>query len=79
MCQKKMSMGSDTGWVGKKPLRRIGGMCDALSIASDLGFSVSPPRAQVKFHAFSLYVCKYRFSFTIFLILDDIQLDKVCF
>ncbi|XP_024030724.1 AUGMIN subunit 2 [Morus notabilis] len=41
-----MSMGSDTTWVGKKPLRRIGGMSDALSIASDLGFSVSPPPTQ---------------------------------
>ena len=38
-----MSMGSDTTWVGKKPLRRIGGMSDALSIAADLGFSVSLP------------------------------------
>ncbi|KAL6136955.1 hypothetical protein ACLB2K_062250 [Fragaria x ananassa] len=36
-----MSMGSDNTWVGKKPLRRIGGMSDALSIASDLGFSVA--------------------------------------
>ncbi|KAL9453719.1 hypothetical protein AB3S75_009345 [Citrus x aurantiifolia] len=43
-----MSMGSDTGstWVGKKPLRRIGGMSDALSIAADLGFSVAPPPSQ---------------------------------
>lgn len=41
-----MSLGSDTTWVGKKPLRRIGGMSDALSIASDLGFSVSPPPSQ---------------------------------
>ncbi|XVF71844.1 hypothetical protein PTKIN_Ptkin12aG0071900 [Pterospermum kingtungense] len=41
-----MSMGSDTTWVGKKPLRRIGGMSDALSIASDLGFSVPPPLSQ---------------------------------
>ncbi|XP_038901732.1 AUGMIN subunit 2 [Benincasa hispida] len=41
-----MSMGSDTTWVGKKPLRRIGGMSDALSIAADLGFSVSPPPSQ---------------------------------
>lgn len=42
-------MGSDTGstWVGKKPLRRIGGMSDALSIAADLGFSVAPPPSQV--------------------------------
>lgn len=46
---RKMSMGSDTGstWVGKKPLRRIGGMSDALSIAADLGFSVAPPPSQV--------------------------------
>jgi len=32
--------GGDTAWVGKRPLRRLGGMADALSIASDLGFSV---------------------------------------
>ncbi|XVE77591.1 hypothetical protein DITRI_Ditri13aG0075800 [Diplodiscus trichospermus] len=38
-----MSMGSDTTWVGKKPLRRIRGMSDALSLAADLGFSVPPP------------------------------------
>lgn len=42
-----MSMGTDTTWVGKKPLRRIGGMSDALSIAADLGFSVAPPPSQV--------------------------------
>lgn len=41
-----MSIGSDTTWVGKKPFRRIGGMSDALSIAADLGFSVSPPPSQ---------------------------------
>ncbi|RWR92635.1 hypothetical protein CKAN_02185300 [Cinnamomum micranthum f. kanehirae] len=41
-----MSMGSDTSWVGKKPLRRLGGMADALSIASDLGFSIPPPPSQ---------------------------------
>ncbi|GMH12031.1 hypothetical protein Nepgr_013872 [Nepenthes gracilis] len=41
-----MSTGSDTSWVGKKPLRRVGGMSDALSIASDLGFQVSPPPSQ---------------------------------
>ncbi|XP_010543001.1 PREDICTED: AUGMIN subunit 2 [Tarenaya hassleriana] len=41
-----MSMGSDTTWVGKKPIRRIGGMSDALSIASDLGFTVAPPPSQ---------------------------------
>ncbi|KAF8391600.1 hypothetical protein HHK36_023906 [Tetracentron sinense] len=36
-------MGCDTTWVGKKPLRRLGGMSDALSIAADLGFSFPPP------------------------------------
>lgn len=41
-----MSMGGDTTWVGKKPLRRVGGMSDALSIAADLGFSVAPPPSQ---------------------------------
>eukprot|EP00258_Populus_trichocarpa_P034389 XP_024450408.1 AUGMIN subunit 2 [Populus trichocarpa] len=41
-----MSMGCDTTWVGKKPIRRIGGMADALSIAADLGFSVAPPPSQ---------------------------------
>lgn len=41
-----MSTGSDTSWVGKKPLRRVGGMSDALSIASDLGFRVSLPPSQ---------------------------------
>lgn len=30
----------DTAWVGRKPLRRLGGMADALSIAADLGFVV---------------------------------------
>jgi len=44
-----MSMGCDTTWVGKKPIRRIGGMADALSIAADLGFSVAPPPSQVSF------------------------------
>ncbi|XP_065873603.1 AUGMIN subunit 2 isoform X1 [Euphorbia lathyris] len=43
-----MSMGSDNTWVGKKPLRRIGGMSDALSIAADLGFSVAPLPSQVE-------------------------------
>ncbi|GFY99089.1 major facilitator superfamily protein [Actinidia rufa] len=33
------------GW-GKKPIRRLGGMSDALSIAADLGFSVPPPPLQ---------------------------------
>ncbi|CAI9788011.1 unnamed protein product [Fraxinus pennsylvanica] len=39
-------MGSDTTWVGKKPLKRVGGMSDALSIAADLGFSILPPPSQ---------------------------------
>nr|XP_043625079.1 AUGMIN subunit 2 [Erigeron canadensis] len=39
--------GSDSSsWVGRKPLRRLGGMSDALSIASELGFSVAPPPSQ---------------------------------
>ncbi|KVH93094.1 hypothetical protein Ccrd_004860 [Cynara cardunculus var. scolymus] len=38
--------GSDSGWVGRKPLRRLGGMSDALSIAAELGFSVAPPPSQ---------------------------------
>lgn len=38
--------GSDSSWVGRKPLRRLGGMSDALSIAADLGFSVAPPPSQ---------------------------------
>ncbi|KAJ7949637.1 AUGMIN subunit 2 [Quillaja saponaria] len=41
-----MSMGTDSTWVGKKPFRRIGGMSDALSLAADLGFSVSTPSSQ---------------------------------
>lgn len=58
-----MSMGSDTSWVGKKPLRRLGGMSDALSIAADLGFSVNPPPSQVlsfgflNFTAFFVNIC----------------------
>ncbi|KAM7498350.1 hypothetical protein LguiA_022764 [Lonicera macranthoides] len=39
-------IGNDTTWVSKKPLRRLGGMSDALSIAADLGFSVPPPHSQ---------------------------------
>ncbi|KAM0024498.1 putative cathepsin H [Helianthus debilis subsp. tardiflorus] len=35
--------GSDGSWVGRKLLRRLGGMSDALSIAANLGFSVAPP------------------------------------
>ncbi|MED6121769.1 AUGMIN subunit 2 [Stylosanthes scabra] len=38
-----MSTGSsESNWVGRSPRRRIGGMSDALSIAADLGFTVSP-------------------------------------
>ncbi|XP_015085745.1 AUGMIN subunit 2 [Solanum pennellii] len=39
-------MGSDSTWVGRKPMRRLGGMSDALSIAAELGFSVPPPPSQ---------------------------------
>ncbi|KAB5527660.1 hypothetical protein DKX38_021507 [Salix brachista] len=41
-----MSMANDTTWVGKRPIRRIGGMYDALSIAADLGFSVASPPSE---------------------------------
>ncbi|XP_050204149.1 AUGMIN subunit 2 [Mercurialis annua] len=43
----------DTTWVGKKPIRRIGGMSDALSIAADLGFSVAPPLSQEEIYNLS--------------------------
>ncbi|CAK8574217.1 unnamed protein product [Lathyrus sativus] len=36
-----MSMGNESSWVGRKAVKRIGGMSDALSIAADLGFNVS--------------------------------------
>ncbi|KAK7280060.1 hypothetical protein RJT34_25122 [Clitoria ternatea] len=42
----KMSMASESSWVGRKPVKRIGGMSDALSIAAELGFSVSSPTSQ---------------------------------
>ncbi|KAF6154035.1 hypothetical protein GIB67_026689 [Kingdonia uniflora] len=38
-----MSMGGDPTWVGKKPLRKLGGMSDALYITLDLGFLIPPP------------------------------------
>jgi len=38
-----MSVAGDTAWVGKKPPKRLGGMAEALSIAADLGFSITPP------------------------------------
>lgn len=46
-------MGSDSTWVGRKPVRRLGGMSDALSIAADLGFAVSPPPSQEEIQCFS--------------------------
>ncbi|KAI3708120.1 hypothetical protein L2E82_37192 [Cichorium intybus] len=40
---------SEGGWVSRKP-RQLGGISDALSIASDLGFSVrSPPSKKLSF------------------------------
>ncbi|KAH7842604.1 hypothetical protein Vadar_007194 [Vaccinium darrowii] len=48
-----MSIGGDTTWVGRKPIRRLGGMSDALSIAADLGFSVPPPPSQEEFQNLS--------------------------
>ncbi|CAD5183577.1 AUGMIN subunit 2-like [Musa acuminata AAA Group] len=37
-----MSVSSDTGGAGKKAPRRLGGMAEALAIASDLGFPIPP-------------------------------------
>ncbi|XP_008808574.1 AUGMIN subunit 2-like isoform X2 [Phoenix dactylifera] len=37
-----MSVSGDAGWGAKKPPKRLGGMAEALSIASDLGFSIPP-------------------------------------
>ncbi|XP_038976338.1 AUGMIN subunit 2-like [Phoenix dactylifera] len=37
-----MSVSGDAGWATKKPPKRLGGMAEALSIASDLGFSIPP-------------------------------------
>nr|GMD90857.1 AUGMIN subunit 2 [Ipomoea batatas] len=39
-------IGSESALVGRKPARRLGGMSDALSIAADIGFSVSPSPSQ---------------------------------
>ncbi|WJX14652.1 AUGMIN subunit 2 [Trifolium repens] len=41
-----MSMSSESSWVRRKPMKRTGGMSYALSIATDLGFSVSRPSSQ---------------------------------
>ncbi|CAH9092331.1 unnamed protein product [Cuscuta epithymum] len=46
-------MGSDSTWVGRKAVRRLGGMSDALSIASDLGFAISPPPSQEEIQSLS--------------------------
>ena len=66
--RRKMSMGmggSDSNtWVAKKPLKRLGGMSDALSLAADLGFSVNPPPSQVHHFPHLIYcVCVYSFEF----------------
>lgn len=37
-----MSVPADGAWAGRKPPKRLGGMAEALSIASDLGFSIPP-------------------------------------
>ncbi|WJX20874.1 AUGMIN subunit 2 [Trifolium repens] len=39
-------MSSELSWVRRKPAKRTGGMSNALSIATDLGFSVSTPSSQ---------------------------------
>lgn len=52
--------GSDSNtntWVAKKPVKRLGGMSDALSLAADLGFSVNPPPSQVPFFMCMYFVC----------------------
>nr|VDC79886.1 unnamed protein product [Brassica rapa] len=54
-----MSMGSDSTWVGKKPIRRIGGFSDALSIASDLGYAVAPPPSQVTHQSIKSSICSF--------------------
>jgi HAUS augmin-like complex subunit 2 len=46
-------MVNESSWVGKKPLRRLGGMSDALSIAADLGFSIPPTPSQEEFQSLS--------------------------
>ncbi|KAF6165375.1 hypothetical protein GIB67_018819 [Kingdonia uniflora] len=43
-----MSMGGDPTGVGKKLLRRLGGMSDALSIALNLGFSIPHPSSSTQ-------------------------------
>lgn len=51
--------GSDSNtntWVAKKPLKRLGGMSDALSLAADLGFSVNPPPSQVPLFLYMYFV-----------------------
>jgi hypothetical protein len=80
-------MGTDSTWVGKKPLRRIGGMADALSIAADLGFSVPPPPTQVgRPTSLSLSLCMYEFMRIMYVLfcnfvltLGDSDLDPFCF
>lgn len=63
-----MAMAGDSTWVGKKPLRRIGGMSDALSIASDLGYSVAPPPSQVlSTFSFGLPILTHSSEITTFL------------
>ncbi|PKU74403.1 AUGMIN subunit 2 [Dendrobium catenatum] len=43
-----MSITGDPVWAGKKPSKRLGGMAEALSIASDLGFSIPPVEEELK-------------------------------
>jgi len=54
-----MSMASESSWVGRKPVKRIGGMSDALSIAADLGFSMSRPPSQVPYSLSVLLKIQY--------------------
>ncbi|CAJ2679150.1 unnamed protein product [Trifolium pratense] len=45
-----MSMTNESSWVGRKAVKRIGGMSDALSIAADLGFTVSSTPSSTSSH-----------------------------
>ncbi|KAJ8538563.1 hypothetical protein K7X08_027784 [Anisodus acutangulus] len=46
-------LSSTTTWVGRKPMRRLGGMSDALSIVAELGFSLPPPPSQEEIYTLS--------------------------
>ncbi|KAG0476751.1 hypothetical protein HPP92_013592 [Vanilla planifolia] len=43
-----MSIPGEPVWTGKKPSKKPGGMAEALSMASDLGFSIPPVQEELK-------------------------------